>query len=292
MGEVLLEEYKDDFGLNLNETQKDQSDMIRGSINPYLAPEQSNPAPQIPRRRVQETQPYPDSQRPQVGYGPNSNNNATMFFDGLSKAPKDIDSFMNEGNGGCLKNMFMGLISILVIVASFGASFYVGKKIFLSDKFSRADSAGINFRGEFGQMKSKIKSVKNKLIISPDYVTPRVDEELPDFMVQAPGEVVPPEVTFSSPQKINQPALAQTTTTAIPKPINSGIYRVIAGKYSQKAYAEDAVSNLKTDGFPVFIFQRQGSYLVQIGAFREKDKATKLMQKAISLGYNAVVAND
>jgi len=270
----LLEEYRDDFELDINDALNDQGVQTANSINPYLNPEE---------------------QREPVSRASSSRNKTNSYFNDLDER-KDIEHLLREDpEGGCLKNLAMGLISLVVIIGSFVASFYVGKKIFLADPIVKEEFANISVSKEIKDVKSKLRTVKNKLIIEPEIVAPNKEDSglstfEPTYRVQTNQPIDRSSTKEESPPL--QPAVKKAASTQTTETAANIKYRVVAGTFSQRSYAEDAARNLKVDGFDTYIYAKGGRYRVQIGAFGRKQPAVNIMKKAISLGYSAFVAVD
>ncbi|GBR77434.1 protein SPOR superfamily [Candidatus Termititenax dinenymphae] len=106
--------------------------------------------------------------------------------------------------------------------------------------------------------------------------------------------VVPPEVQYR-PVEPPKPVV-QTPPPAPPRakptPVATGgtMYRVIVGNFDTKQEAQDIAANIKADGFPVYMYNADGKYRLQIGSFKSKALATSLMNKAGEYGYNAFIS--
>ncbi len=260
----MLEEYRDDFELNLSDTLDNGVDQVRGSINPYM----------------------PSAYDSQPVHHKNHKDNRDNYFQGERA---DIENVLRgETESGCLKNVFMGLLSLLVIVASFVASFYIGKKVFLSDPIIKEEFSNVSVSRELGDVKSRLRNVKNNLIVAPDFVPASKEESLTTF---APTyRPVSNRNSGSSYMSSSTDSAKSYTKKKSIKKVSAEVrYRTIAGEYSKKSYADDVAKNLRIDGFATYVYAKGSIYRVQIGAFKTKNQATSVKNKAVQLGYSAFV---
>lgn len=75
----------------------------------------------------------------------------------------------------------------------------------------------------------------------------------------------------------------------IPPTEKKAVYRVQAGAYKVKRYAEAYLAKIKAAGFDAFIVQVDGMYKVQVGAFSVKANADALCAKLKAAGFSAFV---
>ena len=69
------------------------------------------------------------------------------------------------------------------------------------------------------------------------------------------------------------------------------LYRVQAGAYRNRAYAEELLYQLQQEGFPAFIIKEDGLYKVQVGAFRQLDNAVRMEAELRQKGYSTFIAS-
>jgi len=271
----LLEEYRDDLETNLNNSKRNNDQLKASSANQNRNSFDNN--------SVQESNQsaYFNNPREDRFYNQEPDKHAG-YFSKLSSDRRDIEHMLGDNRSGCLKNFILGFVSLAVILASFIASFYVGKKIFLSDSIVKEEFSTISVKNDVSNVKSRLHQIKNKLIVSPDIVPPQ-EEEFTTF--SSVRDTKPPKKQAVVPIKKVTPKKKIISHTAYS-------YKVIAGDYSQKDYAEDAVRNLTVDGFKVWTYKKGSRYRVQIGAFGDKGRANKELKKALDLGYNAFIATN
>ncbi|MDD5828562.1 MAG: N-acetylmuramoyl-L-alanine amidase [Lachnospira sp.] len=71
--------------------------------------------------------------------------------------------------------------------------------------------------------------------------------------------------------------------------INEPLYRVQVGAYRKKDNAERMLNSLLIEGFPAFIIYEDGLYKVQVGAFRFLANAVKMEQRLRKYRYNTYI---
>lgn len=74
-----------------------------------------------------------------------------------------------------------------------------------------------------------------------------------------------------------------------PEPEQTGMYKVQAGSYSNKANAEKQVKSLKSNGYDAIIKEETGQFKVQCGAFSNKKNADMLARQIKGAGFDAIV---
>lgn len=67
------------------------------------------------------------------------------------------------------------------------------------------------------------------------------------------------------------------------------LYRVQAGAYREREYAENLLSLLENDGFPAYIIYHDGLYKVQIGAYARLSNAIAMEREVREKGYNTYI---
>lgn len=74
-----------------------------------------------------------------------------------------------------------------------------------------------------------------------------------------------------------------------PEPDQTGMYKVQAGSYSNKANAEKQVKALKSNGYDAIIKEEAGQFKVQCGSFSNKKNADMLARQIKGAGFDAIV---
>lgn len=205
----------------------------------------------------------------------------------FSEESKELNELLRaEENAGCLRNIVFIATCLLVVVVSFWASYSLGSKFFLP-----INQKDLMSKGTVNKAISKFKKV---FTAGGDVI--KTEKEFVNYRIpdspQTP--VLPPEI-MNIPDRPAPPTPKQRQT-AKPKSLSSAaitgatMYRVVAGSYDTKQQAQDALVNIKADGFPGFVFASDGKFKLQIGAFKNKAAATALVKKASEYGYNATVA--
>lgn len=70
---------------------------------------------------------------------------------------------------------------------------------------------------------------------------------------------------------------------------NTDLYRVQVGAYRDRSNAVRLVEQLQREGFPAFIILDKGLYKVQVGAFENMDNAVRMEQRLRQEGYNTFI---
>ena len=63
-------------------------------------------------------------------------------------------------------------------------------------------------------------------------------------------------------------------------------YRVQVGSYRERPNADKLLYELEDQGFPAFILYQDGLYKVQVGAFRNMENAVKMERVLRNAGYS------
>ncbi|MDD3238780.1 MAG: SPOR domain-containing protein [Lachnospira sp.] len=67
------------------------------------------------------------------------------------------------------------------------------------------------------------------------------------------------------------------------------LYRVQVGAYRNKDNADRMLNSLLIEGFPAFIIYEDGLYKVQVGAFRYLSNAVKMERRLRRFRYNTYI---
>jgi hypothetical protein len=241
----------------------------------------ASPLPQNMYQPPQPGQPLPD-------YQPQENSRINNVFSEESRELNDL--LKAEQNGGCLKTGLFILVCIVVIAASFWASFTLGSKVFFPDSHKLK-----NFLPNMPQIVHKVKNafstadvIKVQAEFKHDLDAAPQTPILPPEVRPQPVETKPvkPAVHHAAKPKPIAPAIAKAANP----PLKKGMYRVVAGAYTTRKEAEDVLANIKADGFQSYIYGADNKYRIQIGAFKTKAAAEELRKKALEYGYNAFVS--
>ncbi|MFC1517347.1 SPOR domain-containing protein [Candidatus Margulisiibacteriota bacterium] len=273
----MLDEYKEDFGTGIDDLQFDtpqnnypetQSSTQAMSRDQYYMPPAQELRYEMPLRQ-------PTTIPAFQGAGPVGD--PTQYeqpqYAGYNQG-QSIGEILRskEPRLGCLRTLFLGGISLTIIALSFWGSFILGQKIFMPP-----------VKEQF--LKSKQQQI-------PDFLNPSTRKLAP---VTIPQELIAPKTT----EKIfvKSTGLKPKTTATQYKPSQKyttparRVYRVIAGSFGNKQNARLTMQQLKDDGFDTFIKEDGGKYQVQVGAFSNKNSAQRLLERALSYGYEASIVN-
>ncbi|GBR76472.1 protein SPOR superfamily [Candidatus Termititenax persephonae] len=321
----MLDEYTDDFGTNLESkipefngqpaAEPPPAEVYRrpqpryqapapayqpsqGFVPPvqpvYVAPQPTPPqAPQTPQSVfIYQQPPQPAAPQPifQPAYPPPAAQSAPPpprldpVFNDNSRELNEL--LKHEQNAGCLKNTLFVIICFLVVIGSFWLSYLVGARFLLPGRnvsSSFSVTRGVN---KLKRLMSSQDIVKNETAFG-SYTRPPIQQP-----------VVPPEVRYtpaapplqSSPPPPAPKLAPPARPKAVPAAQGGTMYRVVVGNFDTKQEAQDVLENIKADGFPVYMYNADGKYRLQIGAFKSKALATALLNKAAEYGYNAFIS--
>lgn len=85
------------------------------------------------------------------------------------------------------------------------------------------------------------------------------------------------------------PVASVSDQTEDPSLPDKELYRVQAGAYREREYAENLLSLLENDGFPAYIIYHDGLYKVQIGAYARLSNAIAMEREVREKGYNTYI---
>ena len=179
---------------------------------------------------------------------------------------KDIKK--SEG-GDIIKNFFVGVLLIGIVVGSFWISFLVGKKV-LVPPVKNLPAFEIPVPKALSQ--SELENAEPALEQEPEI---KEKELKPQPIAAKPKSVI----TAAKPVSI--PVVSQS----------KGIkyYKVIAGAFTSSSSAAKLTSALKAKGFQSFVKKLGSVFRVQAGAFDTKDKAATLVAKLKAKGFSPTI---
>jgi N-acetylmuramoyl-L-alanine amidase len=151
-----------------------------------------------------------------------------------------------------VKNIFVGLLLIGIVIGSFWVSFLIGKRVLVP-----------------------VKPLATAELLP-------IEESIPfEEEIEFPVVLATPEESFVSevPSKKVEPK---------PEPLEKiRYYKVQAGLFETKTEAQALVRELKEKGFTSFIREVDSASRVQAGAFRTKDRAQVLVDQLKAKGFNS-----
>lgn len=272
----MLDEYKEDFGTGIDDLEFDTPQNYQQDQN-YAQPEARSdqyamPPPQQVVYQEPLRNPYqvPAFQGAGAGVAADPVHYDQPQYLAKPESPSIGDILRaKEPRLGCLRTMILGGISIAIIALSFWGSFILGQKIFMPPVKERF------LQTKKEQIPSFLNpDTRQAVPLTPELIVPKVPEKI---FVKSTG---------LKPKKVAPKPAANKYT-----PARKSIYRVIAGTFSSKQNAKLALSQLKQDGFSAFIKSSGSKYQVQVGAFSRKNSAQRLLERALSYGYEASIIN-
>jgi ribosomal protein L17 len=189
----------------------------------------------------------------------------------------------SEG-GDFIKNIFVGLLLVGIVVGSFWISFLIGKKVLVPPiknlpTFEIPAPKAIS-RSDI----EKATPVKGESVIQ--------EREIKATEVKAK---LPKPITVTKIQTAAKPVAVKTASkpAAIKTPVaqSKGIkyYKVIVGTFKTASEANALVKSLKEKGSQSYVKKLSGLYRVQAGAFDTKDKANPLVVKLKGKGFTPAI---
>jgi len=185
----------------------------------------------------------------------------------------------SEG-GDFIKNIFVGLLLVGIVVGSFWISFLIGKKVLVPPiknlptfeitapkAISKADiekATPVNEEPAIQEREIKGADVRSKL-----------PKPISVIKVQSPAK--PAAVKATSKQAAIKTPVARSTGIKY--------YKVIVGTFKTAIEANAQVKSLKEKGFQSYVKKLSGLYRVQAGAFDTKDKANPLVVRLKGKGF-------
>jgi cell division septation protein DedD len=144
---------------------------------------------------------------------------------------------------------------------------------------------------------SNIEVVSNEVVpvpVAPKFSTPSPKVEKTEYPnLNAVPEAKKPEVRIK--KKIILPVSAVKKVNAADDPAvkDDAFYKVEAGLFSSKAGAIEKMKELEEQGFEVFAKEASaGSWRVQAGAFKTRDKAEKVIADLKAKGFSGKIIKE
>ncbi|MGB9613711.1 MAG: SPOR domain-containing protein [Candidatus Margulisiibacteriota bacterium] len=157
-----------------------------------------------------------------------------------------------------LKNFFIFLALLAIVVGSFWLSFQLGKRILVPVKRPKIEVS-------IPEPPPSLKALEQlQKALSPEAVTKK-------------EEIKKEEVI----KKVAQPVLR--------KKGKGRYYKVQAGWFKDKIAAEGLAERLRNSGFEVYVKKVFGGWRVQVGAFVRKSSADLQKRKLIDQGFKALI---
>lgn len=161
-----------------------------------------------------------------------------------------------------LKNVFVFLVLIGVVVASFWISFQLGKRIL---------------------------TPANKL--PPPRIDVAIPEPPPSIMAMQKLQEI---ISSEAKAEVRVPKVEKRAARVrrAPVTVSSGeshYYKIEAGLYGVDSQAKELADQVKAAGFDVFVKKVNSSWRVQAGAFKTRDEATAVSEELFKKGFKSKV---
>jgi hypothetical protein len=181
-----------------------------------------------------------------------------------------IKDIRRSEGGDFIKNFFVGLLLIAIVVGSFWVSFFIGKKILVPP----------------------VKYLPTTEVIMPKTVSPIEVEKAAPAREEEPAlpekEIKAIEVKAQLPKPITA-AKPVATPPAVKKPAVMKFYKVIVANVKTAEEAYNITTSLRQNGFQSYVKVLAGSLRIQAGAFDTKDKAVPLVAKLKAKGFSPTI---
>ena len=137
------------------------------------------------------------------------------------------------------------------------------------------------------------------LLVEAGFIDSDKDNQLFDSRFQALAQAIADgimetlEESAATEEGISADALSPVASVSDqaedPSLPDKELYRVQAGAYREREYAENLLSLLENDGFPAYIIYHDGLYKVQIGAYARLSNAIAMEREVREKGYNTYI---
>jgi len=213
----------------------------------------------------------------------------------------------SEG-GDFIKNIFIGLLLVGIVVGSFWISFLIGKKV-LVPPVKNLPTFEIPVPKAISKAEiEKATPVKEEPIIQEREIKAvEVKAKLPKPIsvkkVQKAKKTVAAKSATKTAKKVaaravtktaakvaaSKPAVKPAETMPVVETTSVKYYKIIVGSYKTADEANALVSSLKEKGFQSYVKKVSGLYRVQAGAFDVKEKANPLVVKLKEKGFTPTI---
>jgi hypothetical protein len=202
---------------------------------------------------------------------------------------RGVSGDIRRSDGGdFIKNFFVGILLVVIVVGSFWASFLIGKKVLVPPikNFPSLETPAPKALSNLDMEKA-----------SPLSEEPAVNEkEIKEVQVKA---AIPKPVPLKKVLAAKRVRSAESgkiaagkTVAKVPAAVKAPVartkggkfYKVIVGTFKTVDEAHTFVRSLKEKGFIAYVKALSGLYRVQTGAFDSREKANPLVAKLESKG--------
>ena len=172
----------------------------------------------------------------------------------------------SSSNFGWLKNIFVALLLVGIVVGSFWISFLIGKRVLTPVKSLRSEKV------------APIKELSTPLVVEEI----DIEEETVEPKPKLEPEPMPAPESSTKPTAVKEPAPATTVV--------SKYYKVRVGSFTTSTAASDAEKRLKNAGFPTYVRKLgSGKWTIQVGAFAKKSQSDSLAGQLKAKGFESTV---
>ena len=167
---------------------------------------------------------------------------------------------------GWLKNIFVALLLVGIVVGSFWISFLIGKRVLTPVKPLRSEKV------------TPIKEPDTALVVEEIVIE---EEPIAPKPRPQPEPMPTPEPSTKSTE-VKEPVPAVPSVTRY--------YKVRVGSFTASAAAADTEKKLKAAGYPTYVKKvSAGKWSIQVGAFAKKSQADSLVGQLKKKGFESTV---
>ena len=171
-----------------------------------------------------------------------------------------------------LKNLFLFILLVVVIVGSFSISFVIGKRILVPTK-------KIPTRSFLAEKELAKGPLSEEISIEVETTAREMDKLASKYLAE---EKIEEKIEVPAPKK---PAVKKSVKGAT----SFGEYYVQVGAYSYHSNALNFKKELEGKGFPASVFKKGKYYRVYAGSFSTMSQAKAQVSKLKSAGYESFV---
>ena len=195
----------------------------------------------------------------------------------------------SEG-GDLVKNIFVGLLLIAIVIGSFWISFLIGKKV-LVPPVKNLPTAEMPAQAPKTVSNADLANATPVQGESLDEEQPITEKEI-KTVDKAAGLPKPVAIKkAAAARKLPKTAAALKKTAAKPAVKSKGgkYYKIIVGSFSSMSDAAAVSARLKQSGFPSYVKKVGALYRVQAGAFETQAKAAPTLLKLHNKGFTTTL---
>ena len=190
----------------------------------------------------------------------------------------------SEG-GDFIKNFFVGLLLIGIVVGSFWVSFLIGKKI-LVPPIKNLPTFEIPVPKPVSKAALENAEPLQSAAVEEE---PILEREIKPAPVVSKPSAKPVKKTVTAQTAVKPKTIKPVATVAGKGAL---LYKVVAGTFSTSAKAISLSSSLKNKGFQSYVKKISSGFRVQAGAFDTREQAASLVAKLKAKGFSPSIIQE